>query len=458
MNRLDTIDFAMNETLRKHPDFDMTMQLEAYLLKGAGANVFTSSNGAREGIRNIPRNEILVEVLINALKVCSLYDYLIQKKEHSLVQSIPNIDSCLKFREAYKSGTNSYLYVLSNIKLLSDLIKCFSITRYYEREIFQYLSRIHMDSCEKRINKEYTDISQFSNVVVNERTVNRCKEDILSGKQIVNKHNEYALDGELFAVSDPGLSRPNQEDSVLIITHPKNKDFKLMVVADGMGGHQRGDLASQFVITMIMKWFENLPIDLYSKEEELSQLLCNELIAIDKELYESYNSFSGGHPGSTFTGAIVCQDKTIVENIGDSRTYIHKDGELRQVTRDDSYVQTLYERGEIDSKDKMRFHRRSNVIMQGMGLGDGVNPSVKIIPNSDYDTLLLVSDGVTDCLSDEQIKVITEHTPRELLAKSLVNAAKHTDSYLDENGYTYYDVIHGGKDNESAVVYSPGRR
>ena len=118
-----------------------------------------------------------------------------------------------------------------------------------------------------------------------------------------------------------------------------------------------------------------------------------------------------------------------------SRGYIVKNNELIQVTKDDSQVQKYYDAGYIRRKDDMRFHIYSNIITSCIG---SLNPERPLRPhmyrikNTDYDSLVLLSDGVTDCLSDSRIMAITANTPKEKIASALVDAANTTRSYRKE--------------------------
>ena len=114
----------------------------------------------------------------------------------------------------------------------------------------------------------------------------------------------------------------------------------------------------------------------------------------------------------------------------------------------------LWKSGDINQKDDIRFHKDSNRLTKGMGISDDISPKSLVISNNSYDTLLLCSDGITDCLSDHQIKVITQKTSPATLARSLIEAAKHNISIrTDLNSENYNQRISAGKDNLSAAVY-----
>ena len=114
------------------------------------------------------------------------------------------------------------------------------------------------------------------------------------------------------------------------------------------------------------------------------------------------------------------KDKTLLANVGDSRAYIYKDRKLTQVTKDDSKVQMLYDRGEISSKEDMRFNRVSNQIYKALGFPGHDEPTFSVLENSKYDTLMLLSDGVSDFLSEHDIIKFGERK-YEVIKLNIVN-------------------------------------
>ena len=151
---------------------------------------------------------------------------------------------------------------------------------------------------------------------------------------------------------------------------------------------------------------------------------------------------------------------TLIANIGDSRAYIINDGKLKQVSREDTVAQQNLEKGYTPNKEASRFDQRSNEITQciGMDRKDLNHPHIEIIDNKDYDMLVLFSDGVTDCLSDEDIAIVCRNSDRKDFAKKIVEKAIRHDSIRPEE-YANYDnlnsYIPGGKDNTTAVAYVP---
>ena len=313
---------------------------------------------------------------------------------------------------------------------------------------------------------------------------NVCREEVLSGKQIsiqnglvgsksVRPGRSYKLNNEMFAVTDIGNKRNNQEDSVLILYHPLNPKYKMLVVADGMGGHNDGEKASQEIVRQMVEWFEKLQPEYMEVGNDgmLKGEWYRKLQDINNEVNKKYKG-----SGSTFVGAIVGEKFTHIASIGDSRGYIvDNNNELYQITDDDSpeYIKwkknwSMYQNGlgrnlssdeykdKMQQKDNIRFSVNSHLIENCIGAGTlRLKVQFYKIPNNKYKTLMLFSDGVTDCLSDSQIKAIAKTTDKKDLARMIVEEALKSQS-VNENLAevpNYNCVIPAGKDNTSAVIY-----
>lgn len=341
--------------------------------------------------------------------------------------------------------TRNYRQILQNYvspAMLSSIIANTMLNSTIRKKDYQDVSQ--------NIGRQYAN--QISNFQINPYTFDQCRKDILEGEQISLRRCDYSVGNDLYASIDIGNKRTNQEDSVIILNHPQNPNFKMLVVADGMGGQAFGEQASSLITSRITNWFEGLSPQYFASQniEYLKQLLNREIQNINQEIYHTYNGVSA----STFVGAIVADGQTVISNVGDSRAYIYSHGELRQLSEDDSLSYNSWKSGIIQQKDDIRFHKLSNMVTKGIGLAEEVIPTTSTISNSDYDTLLLFSDGVTDCLSDQQIMAITRTTPPEDLARALVDAAKNNNSEQHHlNPEEYANYIAGGKDNTTAAVY-----
>lgn len=253
----------------------------------------------------------------------------------------------------------------------------------------------------------------------------------------------------LDSLSDVGLSRSNNEDSVITITHPKNPNLKLLAVADGVGGRTSGEVASNFAIIALERWFLKLSEEKIQNTKELSRKLTRMIRCINDCLY-LLKSYRNGC-ATTLTCAVVNEEKTVIANIGDSRAYIVRKNTIKQITRDDSVVWYYYEQGNL-TKEELRFHKQNTLITKCIGPDYGIKPNITILKNNSYDGLLLFTDGVTDCLSDSKIEKLI-HRKKETLARTIIKEAVYgKPTKRVPKGKDFYRPLNG-KDNATVALY-----
>lgn len=257
--------------------------------------------------------------------------------------------------------------------------------------------------------------------------------------------NEEILD----SLSDIGLNRSNNEDSVITLIHPNNKNLKLLAVADGVGGRESGEVASSFTISVLEKWFYNLPEETINNTKKLSKYLTNIITCINNCLYviKSYRTGCA----TTLTCAIINKKKTVVANIGDSRAYIFHGDTLKQITKDDSVVWAYYEQGEL-TKEQLRFHKQRSLITKCIGTDYGTKPNITILENTEYTGILLFTDGVTDCLSDSKLERLV-HTKKQDLAHSIIKEAVYGKQSKRVPKGENFSTPKNGKDNATVALY-----
>lgn len=200
-------------------------------------------------------------------------------------------------------------------------------------------------------------------------------------------------------VTDIGKVRKINEDSCIARTEG---EFSYILVADGMGGHEAGEVASQMAVDIISN---NLSLNLvsgmsYSEAEEAvrqSFISANSIICT-----YAHNNHKVMGMGTTATLVMVYKDNMITAHIGDSRAYAVNEDEIKQITRDHSYVQELVDRGEL-TPEAAKHHPKKNFITRAMGTEDivKVDTSVKKYNGG---TLLVCSDGLINFVEDEEIK------------------------------------------------------
>ncbi len=481
------IDFSITETLKAHPEFIPNVNVIVYRNISSPTGIqlrnFTSRNGARQAISTVTQQDILIFVLEELIKIYNsiVYFYYNDREMQRLGSDIAKMNFLLQVFPNYpvinqairvlsNPEINAITYFMNNEKDLIAVVDSVTATKYQRNQKYaDYVeehgkTRTYIDGlgeCDLfyKLKEDVRKVSVARNVNVNRRAVNQCLSDIMSGAQLKNKRNEYGLSGDLFASQDIGKRRNNQEDSVLILNHPDNDEFKFLAVADGMGGVELGDKASQYTMQQLANWFRELPADAFYYPLELQEALNKKIAEISNYIYITYNEpYNSIQAGTTLSAAIVTSEKTIVSTIGDSRVYTTNQNRLNLISHDESAVWPPKRKEDITSKelDEIRFNRRNNEILRCIGdRMDYRTVQTLITPNNSYDRLLLFSDGVTDLLSQERIKVLSTQAPKELVTKLLVDEAITYDAYrnLGEDEFNR-GMIPAGKDNASAVMYA----
>lgn len=248
---------------------------------------------------------------------------------------------------------------------------------------------------------------------------------------------------EIYAISDCGKKRKNNED---IAYCAKSQYGTILAVADGMGGHRKGEVASKMVIDDLSYMFSTLRRKLTIKSASRNMKLVTS--QANREINDLANSSASySNMGTTGTFALLTLDGTYVVSIGDSRLYSYKKGRsLKQITTDQSYVEMLYELGRIE-KSQMKDHPQKNLLTNAIGLTSTLNNVEEIIVNSQsYDILLLCTDGLYNMVSDDKIEEVLkmDNLTVEEKSKLLIKMA------LDNGGNDNVAVVMMEKEDELA--------
>lgn len=226
------------------------------------------------------------------------------------------------------------------------------------------------------------------------------------------------------AASHQGRRRSLNEDGYLATG-------RVFFVADGMGGHEAGEVASAEALAALSG---------LADVDKVEPALVEAFLEIAQQRVRAIETDSGNAPGTTLTGVIVDEREDmpywLFVNVGDSRTYMLTGGVLAQVSVDHSEVQELVDAGTI-TVDEARRHPRRNVITRALGAQDSVRADFRYIPVALHDRVLICSDGLTGELTDDQITtILLEQPDPERAAGHLVDAA----------------IQAGGRDNITVVV------
>lgn len=233
-----------------------------------------------------------------------------------------------------------------------------------------------------------------------------------------------------WGITDRGYYRPNNEDAYFLSQNEGDLDsFPFFLVADGLGGHAWGEVASRIAV------------------ERAASILSQYKPPTEKDLRRAFEEAHHGilkakgeepeymEMGTTMTALSLSKNLALFGNCGDSRAYLFRDKHLRQITKDHSYVQKLVDAGLISQKEA-RFHPYRNVVTGVLGIEGSFRVDIFPLEVEEEDLFLLATDGLTEELSDELLEGIMNSNPPEILIYELLRQA------LD----------HGGQDNITLIV------
>lgn len=236
-----------------------------------------------------------------------------------------------------------------------------------------------------------------------------------------------------YALTDVGRQRNMNQDYVFSTVKPVGNLPNLFIVADGMGGHKAGDLASKFSVNTFIDCVKN------SVSSKPVQIISDAIKHTNEELLKlASTSEDYRGMGTTFVVAVIYGKSVYVANIGDSRLYL-ADRELKQVTRDHSYVEEMVQMGTLNREDA-RTNEYKNVITRALGGADNVIPDFFEIEIEDNSRILMCTDGLTNMVTDKEIEsVMSSHD-------DIMNKADKLVMMANQNG---------GKDNISVIIIEP---
>ncbi|MGX7173411.1 Stp1/IreP family PP2C-type Ser/Thr phosphatase [Enterococcus ratti] len=201
--------------------------------------------------------------------------------------------------------------------------------------------------------------------------------------------------------SDVGKRRNTNQDYASVFTNQAG--VKLAVLADGMGGHRAGDVASQMAVTNLGAAWESLEL---CNEEKVAQWFIQTIQEENTRIYQrgqerpEYNGM-----GTTIVAAALSKEQFTIAHVGDSRAYLIREDKIIQLTDDHSLVNELVKSGEI-SEEMAINHPRKNILTRSVGMPGSVEVDVSTYFWQLKDRLLLCSDGLTNMLSEETIRTI----------------------------------------------------
>jgi protein phosphatase len=243
-------------------------------------------------------------------------------------------------------------------------------------------------------------------------------------------------------LTDVGVVRSQNEDAIFVCNNQIGPFPNLYIVADGMGGHNAGEVASEMAVEKFSGFVRDFAAkDFIQPENYLDLLISAAQHAGDAVLKQADSDDSMQGMGTTLTACVVTAEKIFVVHIGDSRAYFLNPVEIKQITKDHTFVEELLQAGRV-SEEEARNHPRRHVLTRVLGVA-GLHETDGIVRDlSDATVVLLCSDGLSNMLDDETIRnIATGLGEPEHRAKHLIDEANKK----------------GGLDNISAVLIDVGR-
>ncbi len=248
------------------------------------------------------------------------------------------------------------------------------------------------------------------------------------------------------AYSDIGIVRDHNEDSFLVLhlsmdNNATRRACGLYIVADGMGGHAAGEVASGLAIRgateVLLREYLTPTLDLDADyDRQAVQAIVHQAIMQANEYVLREGQARGNDMGTTLTMALVVGDRVIIGNVGDSRAYLYRDGALRRISKDHSLVMRLVELGQI-TEDDIYSHPQRNAVLRS--LGDKLDIEIDLFYERVHagDALLLCSDGQWEMTRDpEMVRILADYPDPQQACQHLVAAANQA----------------GGEDNITSVL------
>lgn len=221
-------------------------------------------------------------------------------------------------------------------------------------------------------------------------------------------------------ITDRGQVRSINEDAGGIFANANGQ--LLAIVADGMGGHQAGEVASDLMVNSIKTfWEESAEIQTPEESENWLKKTIEKINTIIYQKSFAEEKYQG--MGTTAVVTICTDDYVTIAHIGDSRCYLLNESGFVQITDDHSYVNELVRTGQI-SLDDAEQHPKKNLLLRAIGTEETVKSDVRSISWDEENKLLLCSDGLTNKISDDEIEALFQATPSiSALSKKLIDMA-----------------------------------
>lgn len=227
-----------------------------------------------------------------------------------------------------------------------------------------------------------------------------------------------------FVKTDKGKTRTMNQDYYYV----SESDLHLYILADGMGGYAGGEIASKLATSAAAEYLKENFKNIEYKKEEILELIENAMNYANKVVYEKSREVEElEQMGTTLEICLIYMGRAYIGHVGDSRIYRIRQGIMRKLTTDHSYVQKLVKDGTI-TKEEAEHHPRKNMLMQALGCDETFEPDIMVKGFLENDIILICSDGLTNMVSETEIHNIIKEDI-ETAAEKLIKKANESGGY-----------------------------
>jgi PPM family protein phosphatase len=232
---------------------------------------------------------------------------------------------------------------------------------------------------------------------------------------------------QISGLTNIGRERVRNEDSCFAVSDGKKA---LLVVADGMGGHQAGNVASSLAVTTAEKFWQNIDGRELPDREKTKQMVKDFIYeANDLILAEAACSSTKRGMGTTITTVLLSGQHIIIGHVGDSRAYLINKGNIRLLTKDHSLIEKLIASGEVKPEDAIN-HPQRHILTRALGVEQNLKVDVLEMEVEEGTVILLCTDGLTNLVNDQEILTSsTAVSDPQLLTEKLIEMANERGGY-----------------------------
>jgi len=232
---------------------------------------------------------------------------------------------------------------------------------------------------------------------------------------------------KIYAGTDIGMVRQTNQDAYYI--SEEIDEYKLCILADGMGGYAGGEIASRLACMSVAEYIkQNFDKNKQCNKEEIMGIIKKALEYANKEVHKkALEDVELEQMGTTLEICLIYNNRAYIGHIGDSRIYRIRQNIMRKITVDHSYVQKLVKDGTI-TKEEAIYHPKKNMLMKALGCEEDIEPDVMVKGFNEKDIILMCSDGLTNMISEKEIHNIIEQNVENAI-ETLINKAKELGGY-----------------------------